>query len=339
MSGGVSTRSSKVELSDEDLKKITTSVAETLKQMNLGAKRSEYSESASIKHTIPVLKADDISEYLAWNDAMKGVCLGSGCGDALDEKIMENVLTIVGKHENLQNLDPDDANDAALLSAIRQNDRVMGYLNMGLTIIEHRVCVSATKTSDWPLGIAYKALREVREHFIPSGTMTKATLKKTLRGVTMKSRDPKDLGNELIKVKTLYLEAGYAVDESDLVDQAMLVLPGAYADAMIGVHKTCDKPGNPTLKEIIEAARDKYQFAMKDKEPVKDEKKEELTLTEVDDVKKKGSIKGKCYTCGIAGHREMNCWEREENANKRPENWVSRMKKDGKEVSGVTLIL
>ena len=143
----------------------------------------------------------------------------------------------------------------------------------------------------------------------------------------------------MIKVKTLYLEAGYAVDESDLVDQAMLVLPGAYADAMIGVHKTCDKPGNPTLKEIIEAARDKYQFAMKDKEPVKDEKKEELTLTEVDDVKKKGSIKGKCYTCGIAGHREMNCWEREENANKRPENWVSRMKKDGKEVSGVTLIL
>ena len=57
-------------LSDEDLKKITISVAETLRQMNFGAKQSEYSESASIKHTIPVLKNDDISEYLAWIDAM-----------------------------------------------------------------------------------------------------------------------------------------------------------------------------------------------------------------------------------------------------------------------------
>ena len=78
---------------------------------------------------------------------------------------------------------------------------------------------------------------------------------------------------------------------------------------------------------------------MKDKETAKDQKKEELTLTKVDNVKKNGSIKGKCYTCGIAGHREMNCWEREENDHKRPENLVSRTKKDGKEVSGVTLTL
>eukprot|EP00956_Cyclotella_meneghiniana_P013204 scaffold18909_cov49-Cyclotella_meneghiniana.AAC.3 len=133
----------------------------------------------------------------------------------------------------------------------------MGYLNTGLTILEHRVCVSATKTKDWPLGIAYKALRELCDHFIPSGTMAKATLKNILRGVTMKSKDPRDLGNELIKVETLYLEAGYDIDKSDLVDQAMMVLPGAYADAMIGVHKTCDDPGNPTLKEINKAARDK----------------------------------------------------------------------------------
>ena len=64
-------------------------------------------------------------------------------------------------------------------------------------------------------------------------------------------------------------------DESDLVDQAMLVLPGAYADAMIGVHKTCDDPGNPTLKEIIKQleARDKHQFAKRDKNPRKKRKK------------------------------------------------------------------
>eukprot|EP00956_Cyclotella_meneghiniana_P027310 scaffold60934_cov76-Cyclotella_meneghiniana.AAC.13 len=108
-------------LSDEDLKKITISVAETLRQMNFGVKQSEYSESVSIKHTIPVLKNDDISEYLAWNNAMKVLCSGSGCGDALDENVMKNVLTKVGKHKNLRNLDPDDA---TLLSAIRQDDKI-----------------------------------------------------------------------------------------------------------------------------------------------------------------------------------------------------------------------
>ena len=95
--------------------------------------------------------------------------------DLGDENVMKNVLTRVGLHENLRNLDPDDA---TLLSAIRQDDKVMGYLNStGLTILEHRVCASATKTKDWPIRIAYKVLCEVHEHFIPSGTMTKATLR------------------------------------------------------------------------------------------------------------------------------------------------------------------
>lgn len=108
MSSSSGKRGSKVELSDEDLKKITTAVAETLKQMNLGAKQSEHVESAPIKHTIPVLKKDSISEYLAWHDAMKGVCLGTGCGNALNEKLMDDVIKQVGKHENVQNLDPND---------------------------------------------------------------------------------------------------------------------------------------------------------------------------------------------------------------------------------------
>ena len=63
-------------------------------------------------------------------------------------------------------------------------------------------------------------------------------------------------------MKCLFIEAGFEIDESELVDQAMIALPGPdYADAMIATHRNAAKPGDPTSKE---AARDKYEFSMKD---------------------------------------------------------------------------
>jgi len=39
------------------------------------------------------------------------------------------------------------------------------------------------------------------------------------------------------------------------------------------------------------------------------------------DGRNKGKFKGKCNHCGKVGHKEADCWEKEENANKRPANW------------------
>ena len=62
--------------------------------------------------------------------------------------------------------------------------------------------------------------------------MTNASLMKILCNVTMKSKDPKDLGSELIRVRSLFIEAGCNIDESDLVNQAVIALPGdIYGDA------------------------------------------------------------------------------------------------------------
>ena len=95
--------------------------------------------------------------------------------------------------------------------------------------------------------------------------MTNASLMKILRNVTMKSKDPKDLGSELIRVRSLFIEAGCNIDESDLVNQAVIALPGdIYGDALIAVHKNANVPGNPTLKEVIKAAREKYEYSVKD---------------------------------------------------------------------------
>jgi hypothetical protein len=49
-------------------------------------------------------------------------------------------------------------------------------------------------------------------------------------------------------------------------------------------------------------------------------------------VRKKGNsgsnFKGKCNSCGKLGHKAEKCWEKEENADKRPEGWVSCKKKN-----------
>ncbi len=278
------------------------------------------------------------------------------------EKKMYYVLGALKKHDDLLNMDPSNVNEADILNIMAKNDKVMGCINSGLTLIEHRNCVSAAKSVEFPYGIAYLALKELREYFIPAGTMTKAGLKKMLRQVSMKGdQDPKDLGRELIRIRSMFIEAGIAIDESDLVDQAIIALPGPdYADAMIAAHRNAARPGEPTLKEIIQAARDKFEFSMKD-HPKHDKK--EVTLAgitfkgkchkcgeqghKVADCPEKGNtggtISGTCHLCGKPGHKAENCWEKEENADKRPTGWVSCKKKNesngSKEVAAIEFVL
>jgi len=310
-------------------------VAEVVKQMKI-TEKSDHTHSSPIKHAIPILKSDDINEYMAWIDQLKGVCLATGCADALDENLMDDVLKRIRKHEDLHKLDKNDAKEAAIISAMSKNDKIMGYINSELVMIEHRNCVSAAKSVEFPFGIAYVALKELREYYIPVGTMTNAGLMKVLRNVRMKTKDPKDLGSELIRVRSLFIEAGYRIDESDLVNQAIMALDGIrYADAIIAVHKNAKVPGQPTLKEVIQAAREKYEYSMKD--VIRDgEKKKDVILAQLEAKnsatndtkgKKVAKIQGTCYDCGQKGHRSKDCWEREENASRRPPGWVSRKNK------------
>ncbi len=48
--------------------------------------------NGSVKHLIPILKKDDLNEYMAWSDAMKGLILATDCSLAIDEKNMNYVL-------------------------------------------------------------------------------------------------------------------------------------------------------------------------------------------------------------------------------------------------------
>jgi hypothetical protein len=62
---------------------------------------------------------------------------------------MQDMLSILKNHDDLLGLNPSDANEAELLNVMVKNDKVMGYINSGLTLIQHRNCVSGAKSIDF----------------------------------------------------------------------------------------------------------------------------------------------------------------------------------------------
>ena len=76
-------------------------------------------------------------------------------------------------------------------------------------------------------------------------------------------QDPTEYGCELIRITFLFIQEGLMIDDS-VVDQAMIVLPRPdYADAIIAVYRNTSMPGELTLKDNIQAARDKFEFSIK----------------------------------------------------------------------------
>lgn len=62
-----------------------------------------------------------------------------------------------------------------------------------------------------------------------------------------RDQDPKELGHRLIRIRRLLIEAGVAIDDSDLIDQAMIALPGhECVDVMTAGHRNAEMSGEHT---------------------------------------------------------------------------------------------
>ena len=61
-------------MSDQDMAKLCArTVAEVLKKLSVEGSKMENHASNGIKHMIPMLKKDELDDYLAWSDAMKAL--------------------------------------------------------------------------------------------------------------------------------------------------------------------------------------------------------------------------------------------------------------------------
>lgn len=87
-------------MSENDMAKLcTTTVAEVLNQLSLEGNKMEHSSASnSVKHVVPILKKDDLNEYMAWSDSINGLILATECSMAIDEKKIYYVLGTLKKH-------------------------------------------------------------------------------------------------------------------------------------------------------------------------------------------------------------------------------------------------
>ena len=179
-----------------------------------------------------------------------------------------------------------------------------------------------------------------------------------LSSVSMgKDSDPAKLFNKLAKIKTAYNSATNVVQESELVMTVVGVAPAKYSETIKTVMKA--KRNSLTVKDIKKEMIEHYRFliargAMKEDTSSDDGHETVLAATEFqgkcfkcgevghkandpncpmnkknNDGKKR--FKGKYNLCGMKGHNEAQCFEKEENASKRPKNWKSKL-----EVANVT---
>jgi len=79
-----------------------------LKKLSLKANKMEH-VSNSVKHVVPMLKKDDLNEYISWSDKSQGVLLTPDCSVAINWKKMQEVLSSFKKHDDLSGLDLNDA--------------------------------------------------------------------------------------------------------------------------------------------------------------------------------------------------------------------------------------
>ena len=74
-------------MSDQDMAKLcATTVAEVLKKLRVEGSKMENHAGHGIKHVVPMLKKDELDDYLAWSDAMQGIILATDCSAAIDAK-------------------------------------------------------------------------------------------------------------------------------------------------------------------------------------------------------------------------------------------------------------
>ena len=60
-----------------------TTVTKVLKKLSVeGSNHAGH----GIKHVVPMLKKDELNDYLAWSDAMQGLVLATGCSAVIDVK-------------------------------------------------------------------------------------------------------------------------------------------------------------------------------------------------------------------------------------------------------------
>ena len=234
--------------------------------------------------------------------------------------------------------------------AKKANEVAMASLTMAFRTDAMLNVIFRSMNKDWPGGLAYKVIEELKRQFQPEDIMCRVELRRSLNKIKMqKGSDPAKLFEQIYSIQN---RSKIEIPEDDFV---AVVLDAASEEYQAVLTNEQTRHGaDLKVKHLEDVMRNHYRNISK-KTGGGDDENKEITLSGVgsgfggicfhckkkghrikdcpdkkssnsnDDNKnnnnKGGKFTGKCNNCGKIGHKSENCWEKDENASKRPKNW------------------
>ena len=231
----------------------------------------------------------------------KGVLTGDTVVPAHDESVSANSKE--GKAR--------EANDNAYTDLLLSSDDVVFF---GL--------IDESKTDSLPDGDAHLAWTKLCDRYEPKTNATKVELKKEFNDSSLSTgEDPEVWISDLERVRQRLKLLKIEISEEDMVIHVLNNLPREYENLV----ELCEVQINAGTLKLADL---KAQLISKYRRISKNDSAKHDTALNVKQKNKK-AFKGRCNGCGKYGHKKADCWELEDNQDKRPSNWKTRKTSTG----------
>ena len=162
-------------------------------------------------------------EYGVWNSQFRALCAVKGCAEALEMSFRSTLPA-----SNAETLDPTTDEGKAWKKAKVQNALAMSYLTLAFDSPKLLKMIQASKSPDWPSGLAYVLMAKLTKKYKPSDMMALAEMNKKLGALKLnRNTDPKELEDEIVEIKNQY---DCPMDETHRVTAVMAAAGKHYAD-------------------------------------------------------------------------------------------------------------
>ena len=231
----------------------------------------------------------------------------------------------------------------------------------------HQAIIKRTETVEYPSGLAYIAIKKLRERACPTDEMTDSRLQKEVDKCKFGRYDnPQVLDDKLTAVELLYRASGRRLDEQRKLTVLINSLHEEYTFCLTTANMRAQMKGETTASydelyneckarfaALTVAVPEKYKMvsAMDERK----DKPKEIGLNALpfkgkcdkcgkighkkadcrsgnggEESNNKPKFNGTCNRCNRKGHKEANCWEDPANASKRPKGYTPGGSKDDK---------
>ena len=183
------------------------------------------------------------------------------------------------------------------------NNLAMSFLTHAMDSPQLLLKIEASKSQDWPGGLAYVLVAKLMRKYKPDDTLAVAEQTKKLMSLKLKkNEDPETLGDAIAVLETGY---GCTILESQKVAAIVNAAGGQYADSIQQTKNKFEAKGEvATADDLIEGMCEKFRISGSGCHSDDNDSVNETALTAAAGTRQ---FRGKCYKCGEDGHRALNC--------------------------------